>query len=68
MRIDETYATTPPGIKIPKKNAARRYRSTPLEIRLLFAYDLAAGFLAAASRIVLRTLLGTCSNVSGSME
>jgi hypothetical protein len=28
----------------------------------------AAGFLAAWSRIVVSTLLGTCSNVSGSME
>jgi hypothetical protein len=31
-------------------------------------YVLAAGFLAAWSKIVLRTPFGTCSKVSGSME
>jgi hypothetical protein len=31
-------------------------------------YVLAAGFLEAASRMVLRTPFGTCSKVSGSME
>ena len=36
--------------------------------KLAFAYALAAGFLVALSNIVLRTLVGTCSKVSGSME
>ena len=31
-------------------------------------YVLAAGFLAAWSKIVLKTAFGTCSKVSGSME
>ena len=33
-----------------------------------FDYERAAGFFAAASRIVVSTLFGTCSNVSGSIE
>jgi hypothetical protein len=50
------------GVKYTNRNFQRN------RIFAIKTYVRAAGFFDASARIVVRTLFGTCSNVSGSME
>ena len=59
----------------PPDNAAdcsQTKKEPELSFRLvignIISYVRAAGFFAAASRIVVRTLLGTCAKLNGSIE
>ena len=57
--------------KIEKSGNKKKQPPLPEAARgivIRIVYVRAAGFLAAVSRIWVSTLLGTCSNVSGSME